>query len=160
MRWRIIFRRTITTELARRTKLCRNSSPKPSHDQTLPFEEKVLREHGSGATTSQGLSHTGQQAEDQPEQLLHANHFAQEHDQGKEGRIRFSRHSNCAFAMATQPTISPPKDRTTRGARCHNLELAPVGVPVLVSNRATGGDGTIQVRAEVGVNQTVLLEAA
>jgi hypothetical protein len=63
------------------------------------IEQEVLREHGSGPTTSQESGQTNQQAQDQPEQLLHVNHFARDHHQGKKGPIRFSGHPNCEFAM-------------------------------------------------------------
>jgi hypothetical protein len=36
------------------------SSPRPLHDQELPLEEQVLREHGSGPTTPEESDQPGQ----------------------------------------------------------------------------------------------------
>jgi hypothetical protein len=75
------------------------SSPRTPQYQKLPFEDEILREHGPAPAISQNSDQIGQQAQDRPEPVFHLNHFAREHKQREQGRIGFSGHCNCEFAM-------------------------------------------------------------
>ena len=54
----------------------------------------------------------------------------------------------------------PPKNFTSGTARCHVLKLAPTGMAILEANITTTRHGAIQMRAGMGIDTAVLLEAA
>jgi hypothetical protein len=85
------------------------SSPRPPHYQKLLFEDEILREHGPDPTTSQDSNQTGQQAQDRPAPVFQFNHFAREHNQGKQRPIRFSGHCNYEFGMDRRFAVPFPQ---------------------------------------------------
>ena len=71
------------------------SSPRPSQEQKLLFKEEVFCQQGSWPSTSQERDQTGQEAQDEPQQVLHVDHLTHEDHPGKDGRLRFQTPPNC-----------------------------------------------------------------